>query len=63
MSQGEEVEYDDVIDRTMNNVEAGGGITLSITLDHLQDPLSIGFQVTVLSAIAGLIISILNCDV
>ena len=45
MSQGGEVEYDDVINHTMNNVEAGGGNTLSITLDHLQDPLSIGIQV------------------
>ena len=39
------MEYDDIIDHTMNNVEAGGGNTLSITLDHLQDPISIGIQV------------------
>ena len=45
--QGEEVEYDGVIDHTMDNIDAGGGYTLTATLDQLQNPPppAIGLQV------------------
>jgi hypothetical protein len=45
VNQSAEVVYDDVIDSTMNGVAVDGGNTLSITLDHLQNPPSIAVQV------------------
>ena len=45
VNRGAEVVFDDVIDRTMTGVAVGGGNTLSITLDHLQNTPSIAVQV------------------
>ena len=45
VQQGTVIEYDDVIDRSMSGVPIGGSNTLSVTLDHLQNPPSIGVQV------------------
>ena len=45
LSEGGEVEYDEVIDHTINNIDIGGGNTLSVTLDHLPDPPAIGLEV------------------
>ena len=39
------MEYDEVIDHTINNIDIGGGNTLSVTLDHLPDPPAIGLEV------------------
>ena len=39
------MEYNEVIDHTINNIDIGGGNTLSVTLDHLPDPPAIGLEV------------------